>query len=397
MLPYLHRMEGRVLLFGATGYTGRLTAAALGRLGVPVVLVSRSADRVRALAAAIASQSPDGIEPEVATADAAEPASVRALLQSRDDVLLSTVGPFMRHGATAVEAAIDAGACYVDSTGESPFIRWVFQDAGPRAERTGARLLPALAYDYVPGNLAGALAIRRSQQDGTEPARIEIGYFVTGGMGMSSGTRASMAGVLVEPTYAFRDGRLVTERAGARTVQFPLDRIPGDQFALVGPSTLAGLTIGATEQFTLPRLAPSLRAVDVALGWAGRWTRLASVAGGVTEGALRLPGLRPAARRLLQAVAGDVTGRGPDEQQRAGSRTLVLARAYDTAGACMAHVRLNGPTPYELTADLLAWGALMCWEGRAQGTGALGPVDAFGLDALVAGCADAGLVAEVSP
>lgn len=387
MLPYLHGMNGRVLLFGATGYTGRLTAAALVRTGLPVVLVSRSADRVRALAAAMAHLSPDGAEPAVATADAGDPASVRALLQSPGDVLLSTVGPFMRYGAAAVEAAIDAGAAYVDSTGESPFIRWVFADASPRAEGTGARLLPALAYDYVPGNLAGALAIHRSREAGAEPARIEIGYFVTGGMGMSSGTRASMAGVLVEPTYAFRNGRLVTERAGARTAAFTVARADGP------PRVLTGLTVGATEQFTLPRLASSLREVEVTLGWAGAWTKPASVAGGVGDLAFRLPGMRAAARRLLRATTSRATGSGPDEQQRAGSRTLVLARAFDAAGACTAIVRLDGPTPYELTADLLAWGARMCWEGRATGAGALGPVDAFGLDAVLAGCANAGLEA----
>ena len=54
-------------------------------------------------------------------------------------------------------------------------------------------------------------------------------------------------------------------------------------------------------------------------------------------------------------------------------------------------VRVEGPSPYDLTAELLAWGAAMLLTGQAQGTGALGPVDAFGLTALVRGCADLGL------
>ncbi|MFM7146019.1 MAG: hypothetical protein ACKOW5_06770, partial [Actinomycetales bacterium] len=69
-------------------------------------------------------------------------------------------------------------------------------------------------------------------------------------------------------------------------------------------------------------------------------------------------------------------------------------RAFDATGACVHQVRLIGPTPYELTADLLVWGAQACLEGKVRGTGALGPVDAFGLDEVIAGCARAGLVAQ---
>lgn len=376
-------MDGRILLFGATGYTGRLTAASLMRSGVPLVLVGRSKGRVQALAEELSPLAPDGRPCATATADAAEPASVRALLASRDDVLLSTVGPFVRYGRAAVEAAIDAGAAYVDSTGEAPFIKWVFEDAGPRAARSGARLLPAFAYDYVPGNLAGALAIDRAEHLGRPAIRLDIGYFVRGGLGMSSGTRASAAGVLVEPTYAFRHGHLVQERAAARTTSFTVDE----------RTRLSGLSIGSTEQFTLPRRSAALREVDVYLGWAGRLTRPISVLGAVGDLALRLPGARSAARRLAESLTGTATGEGPDHQQRSRSSTLVLARAFDASGACVCQITLTGPTPYELTADLLAWGAGMCLRTGTGAVGALGCVDAFGLEACIEGCAGAGLVA----
>jgi len=66
----------------------------------------------------------------------------------------------MKVGRPAVAAAVDAGAVYLDSSGEPPFIREVFEEFGPRAERTGAVLLTAFGYDYVPGSLAGALAMQ---------------------------------------------------------------------------------------------------------------------------------------------------------------------------------------------------------------------------------------------
>jgi short subunit dehydrogenase-like uncharacterized protein len=379
-------MDGRILLFGATGYTGRLTAASLVRTGLPVVLVSRSGDRVRQLAEDLAAVAPDGRVPDTATADAEDPASVRALITSAADVLLCTVGPFLQHGHAAVEAAIDAGAGYVDSTGESPFIRWVFQQAGPRAVATGARLLPAFAYDYVPGNLAGALALHRAEELGRPATRVEIGYFVTGGMGISSGTRASLAGVLVEQGYGFRNGRLVNERPGALTATFTL----GDQRLQAG-------SVGASEQFTLPRLSPALREVDVYLGWAGRFTKPVAMFGAINDLAMRLPGARSSSRRLVRALVGRTTGQGPDAQARARSRTVVMARAFDASGSLIAQAHLIGPTPYELTADLLTWGARSCWEGKTRGSGALGPVDAFGLDAVIAGCASAGLMVQPEP
>jgi short subunit dehydrogenase-like uncharacterized protein len=75
-------------------------------------------------------------------------------------VLASTAGPFVKFGRAAVAAAVDAGAIYLNSSGEPPFIRQVFEEFGPRAEQAGAVLLPAFGYDYVPGNLAGGLALQ---------------------------------------------------------------------------------------------------------------------------------------------------------------------------------------------------------------------------------------------
>ena len=96
-------------------------------------------------------------------ADVADPASVRALVE-RGDVLVTTVGPFARWGAPAAAAASTAGAHYLDSTGEPAFIREVFERYGPAAERSGSAMLTAFGYDWVPGNLAGAIALRAGRR-----------------------------------------------------------------------------------------------------------------------------------------------------------------------------------------------------------------------------------------
>jgi hypothetical protein len=69
----------------------------------------------------------------------------------------------------------------------------------------------------------------------------------------------------------------------------------------------------------------------------------------------------------------------------------VLAEAFDAGGGLLATVRLEGINGYDLTANFLAWGAETALAGGLQGTGALGPVDGFGLDALERGCAEAGI------
>jgi hypothetical protein len=93
-------------------------------------------------------QAGGGVELETAVAGLEGSGPLRQLL-GPGDVLVSTAGPFMKVGRSAVTAAVDAGAIYLDSSGEPPFIRQVFREFGPRAERTGAVLLTAFGYDYV--------------------------------------------------------------------------------------------------------------------------------------------------------------------------------------------------------------------------------------------------------
>jgi short subunit dehydrogenase-like uncharacterized protein len=373
----------RIILLGATGYTGRLTAEAMVRAGLAPVLAGRRHDAVAQLADRLAPLAPTPASaPRIAVADAADPASVRALLKSRDDVLVSTVGPFVEWGDAAVEAAIDAGAAYLDSTGEPPFIRRVFEDYGPRAAATGARLVTAFGYDYVPGNLAGAIAARRCRRAGRPASRLDIGYFIDGTFGISSGTRASAAGVLLAPSYARRGGALVERRStGGRTRQFDLGR----------GRTWKALPVAGSEHLTLPLTDPDVTDVEVWLGWAGRWTPVASVAGTALGAVAAIPGAGDGAMRAVRRRLGRTTGEGPDAATRAAAQTVVQAEAFDAVGRPLATVRMEGPSPYDLTAELLAWGAAMA-ATQAMTPGAHGPVDAFGLDALERGCADIGLV-----
>ena len=370
-------MSPKIVLFGATGYTGSRIAEAMTRRGLSPVLAGRNGARLASLAERLG-----GLP--VASADAGDRASVRALLNS-GDVLVSTVGPFSRFGDAAVSAAVDAGAMYFDSTGEPPFVRRVFEHYGPAAETTGAALLTAFGNDYVPGTLAGALALTHA---GIATVKIHTGYFITGsagGQGFSKGTLASLAGVLLEPMYSWRAGALTREHAGSRYRTFQ-----------VAGKARPAVSIGATEQFALPRLAatgvaPGLQEVDTYLGWFGQMSRVVHLASRGTPLLARFE----SASRAITAVATAAVNRAADEPSAtalAGTVSYFVGEAYSSSNELLASVLLAAPDGYAITAELLAWGAGYALHNGIAGCGALDAVGAFGLDTLAEGAAQAGIV-----
>ena len=364
-------MSARIVLFGATGYTGARTAEALAGRGARPVLAGRDPGRLSALAERLG-----GLE--TARADVTDPASVHALLGT-GDVLVTTVGPFLQLGQAAVDAVVDAGAICLDSTGEPPFLRRVFEDDGRRAAASGAALIPAFGLDYVPGNLAAALALADA---GSRAHRVDVGYSLSGtsGQAFSRGTLLSLPGVLLEPGFAFSGGRLVSEHAGRRLWNFE-----------AGGRIRRGLSVGGSEHLTLPALAPTLQNVGVHLDWFGPLTGTAHVLAPLAGLAGRLPGARQAAQRLA-GIIGRRVAEAPSEATLARARTHTVAEVRDRAGEVAARVQLTGPEAYGFTAAMLAWGATHAAEHGVRGTGALGPVQAFGLAELTAGAAEVGLV-----
>ena len=100
-------MASRIVLFGATGYTGRLTAEAMVERGLKPVLAARSHDKLVALGQEL------GGGLETATADVSDPPTVAQLVEP-GDVLVTTVGPFAKWGQPAAAAASTVGAHYID-------------------------------------------------------------------------------------------------------------------------------------------------------------------------------------------------------------------------------------------------------------------------------------------
>lgn len=374
----LTAMSKRILVFGATGYTGELIARELVALGERPVLAGRRREALDKLAAELG-----GLD--IAVADVERQASLSALVES-GDVLISTVGPFNRWGEPAVRAATEAGAVYLDTNGESGFIADVFEHHGLLARRTGAALIPSFGYDFVPGNLAGALAMADT---GHKDARIDLAYYLGKGAylpwTMSSGTRATVAGALVENTYGYRHGRIVKERGARRVRKFDVD-------GRLRP----GVSIGTLEQYTLPRLFPTVQEVTTYLGWFGSLSRFLQCASAVNAPLLAAPPMRRAARAAVRRWVKGSTG-GPSASTLDATESRFVAEAYDDRGRRLAQRQFRGPDGYRFTARLIARAAQVALSSGVQDAGALGPIEAFGMDAIRTMCGESGLVPVESP
>jgi short subunit dehydrogenase-like uncharacterized protein len=97
---------------------------------------------------------------------------------------------------------------------------------------------------------------------------------------------------------------------------------------------------------------------------------------------------------VFRSALGGASAEGPADHVRARSRSIVVAEGTDADGETLGRIMIEGVNPYDLTATLLTWSARMLSRRADKGVGALGPAEAFGLDALVSGCLALGL-AEV--
>src|SRR4051794_15338811 len=145
-----------VVVFGATGFVGKLTADYLARSapeGVRIGLAGRNRDKLAAVAAGLPG-SPDW---PLLIADSTKADDVRALAE-RTRVVATTVGPYADYGMPLVAACAEAGTHYADLTGEVLFIRRSIDEQHAVAERTGARIVHSCGFDPIPSDL-GVLAV----------------------------------------------------------------------------------------------------------------------------------------------------------------------------------------------------------------------------------------------
>ena len=203
-----------ILVYGATGYTGRLVVRALEEAGRPYAIAGRNASALEDLSRQLKSR------PEVRVADASDEAALlRAFAGMR--AVVSTVGPFHRWGMPVVRAAVDLGVHYVDTTGEQSFQMQVYEELHRRAISTGSTVVTGAAFEYTFSYLGAALLHERSG-----PLLTMSSYYLAGGFHPTVGTARSALAMLGEELLAFRDGKLIPlpTEFSAREVRFPGER-----------------------------------------------------------------------------------------------------------------------------------------------------------------------------
>ena len=317
----------RIGVLGATGYTGRLVADELAARGLPHRLGARNAERLGAMK--------HGGEAEPFIVDTNDAGRLAAFCEGVDAVI-STVGPFVDYGMPVVEAVVDAGVPYVDSTGEHGFMSDVYD----RFAGAATPVVPACGFDYLPGDLAASLA---ASQLGGPAQDVVVAYEVSGAR-PTRGTARSMVGIAAHSRIAPRFLSIDGPDREVSGIEFPF----GEQLTVSLHLPLAHVRTG---------IILGNRSVARAVGAASPAFRLT----GPTIGLLS-PVLSRLAERLPE---------GPTDEVRRRARYRIYAEA--TGGdSQVGHVLIEGSDVYRLTAVLLVEAAL-----RVSGSGAMAPAQAL--------------------
>jgi short subunit dehydrogenase-like uncharacterized protein len=179
-----------VVLYGASGFTGRQTVAYFAEHADPSIhwaIAGRNLKKLEITREACGLRAEDV---DILIADGKDRAAIRALVR-QTRVVLTTAGPFALYGEELVRACAEEGVDYVDITGETPFVRRMIDECHEIAVSTGARVIPFCGFDSVPSDL-GALFLLHHIRDvlGEECVRINSFFSVRGGL--NGGTLASM-------------------------------------------------------------------------------------------------------------------------------------------------------------------------------------------------------------
>jgi short subunit dehydrogenase-like uncharacterized protein len=194
-----------VILFGATGFTGRQTVEYFARhapAGVRWAIAARSKAKLELVRAeaGLASRAID-----IVVADSRDQASVDAMVSSTR-VLLTTAGPFALYGTPVVDACVRVGTHYCDITGETPWIREMIDRYHARASADGTRIVTCCGFDSVPADIGTLMVVRALRDAGTGTREVRAYYRGTGGF--NGGTIASMANIYATQGSAAPNARL---------------------------------------------------------------------------------------------------------------------------------------------------------------------------------------------
>ncbi|MGY2030693.1 saccharopine dehydrogenase family protein [Nocardia gipuzkoensis] len=408
--------EFDLVLFGATGFVGKLTAQYLAGAApesARIALAGRSLDKLTAVR--------DGLGPKAASwglvvADSTDRTALDELA-ARTKVVVTTVGPYLRYGMPLVAACAANGTHYADLTGEPLFIREAIDAHHEQAAATGAKIVNSCGYDSIPSDLSVYQLYRRTVEDNTGEL-VDTTLVASLKGGVSGGTidsgRAMMEAVAADPAkgavlshpYSLSPDKSMDPDVGRQSDQ-----------ALSRASAIDPSLDGWVSTFVMAAHNTKIvRRTNGLLGWvygknfryrevmsAGR-SRVAplvaaGVAGGIVVGltAGALLSRASAGRKLLDRVL-PKPGTGPDEKARTSGWFSMKTFAHTTSGAkYVATFAGTGDPGYQATAVLLGESGLCLafdTDKQPELAGVLTPAAAMG-DALTDRLRAAGMTITV--
>ncbi len=342
-----------IVVFGATGFTGALTAEYLAGHADPGTrwaIAGRNRQKLEAVRRRLAVVNPECAELPVLNADIEDGASMRALAESTR-VVITTVGPYIKYGEPVVAACAQAGTDYVDLTGEPEFADRMWLAYQETAQASGARIVHSCGFDSLPYDLGTLFTVSQLPED----VPVDVQCFVRVGGTFSGGTYHSAIEIFSRLREASRVGRERRRREasvnGRRVKGRPgkPHRDPIDGWVAPFP-TIDPVTVLRSAR-ALDRYGPQftyshylvLGSLPVLVG--------ATVAAGAVVALAQLPPTRDLLLRFKDP------GEGPTPQER--EKSWFRVRLVGTGGGRMVTTEVRGGDPgYGETSKMLAQSAL---------------------------------------
>jgi short subunit dehydrogenase-like uncharacterized protein len=358
-----------IVLFGATGFTGALTAeylAATAPSDTRWALAGRNRSKLEEVRTRI------GADVGLLEADVTDEATIRAVAEA-SKVVITTVGPYIVYGEPLVAACAAAGTDYVDLTGEPEFVDLMWLRYHEQARKSGARIVHSCGFDSIPYDLGVLYTVQQLPED----AAISVEGYIRTNAGFSGGTYQSAIHIMGRLRQGARVGRQRRERE-----QRPGDRkvkgVPGHPhhdrdaggwcipFPTIDPQTVL------RSARALDRYGPEFSYSHYLV--IRRLPTLAALATGVGT-AVALAQLPPTRRALLKLRG---SGEGPSPEQR--EKSWFRIRFVGTGAGKRVVTEVSGGDPgYGETSKMLAQAALcLAGDELPQTAGQVTPAVAMG-------------------
>jgi short subunit dehydrogenase-like uncharacterized protein len=343
-----------VVLFGATGFTGGLTADYLAQHvppGCRWALAGRDPVRLAVVRDRLADRDPALADLPLLAADVTDAASLAAVAASAR-VVITTVGPYLQHGEPLVAACAEAGTDYVDLTGEPEFVDRMYVAHHERAVRSGARIVHSCGFDSVPHDLGALFTVQQLPTGLALRVRglVRANGAVSGGTFASALTAFSRTAQMKQAAAARRRVEPRPTDRRVRSTSRPPHYDPLAGFWLVPLPTIDPVVVRRSAR-ALDRYGP-----DFTYSHYAAVKRLPVALAGIgVVGLLGLSAQVPPLRRLL--VSRVPQGQGPSDERRA--RSYFTVRFIGEGGGRRVFTEVRGGDPgYTETATMLAESAL---------------------------------------